>query len=90
MFIAAIAQSFLNAYIVMSISWRYDVFVVTNCTYEQIFGVMLLLGFLKHKTTKDEDFDKWMVSAVTRTFVGAIGVLVIWGVAFLIHYTFFR
>jgi len=72
-------------YIYWDICTLYGLTFLTQCGYKTFFGVILLLGILKGilKTSKSPKTSK---ETFTEIIGGQIGIFLIWGVAYLLHW----
>lgn len=84
----SILTSFLQTYIVISISEMYKLAFITRLSFAQIFGFLIVYGLISYKNDASKSYDD--TSDATndgslRATSYTVAYLLIWGMAYLIH-----
>lgn len=81
----------LLAYIILSISTLYGVSFISQLTFTQVFGTLIIISLVRYRKTKTEEKDlgevflEGSVGLLTNLFL----YLFVWGFAFLTYYMIF-
>lgn len=88
--IALIALSFLSsllgAHVLLSIAGLYGLSFITNFSFVQIVGLLIIIGILKFKYKKSETEDnsgEFLTEGLTAVVSTTVFYLLTWGLAFL-------
>lgn len=88
--VCSFLSSLLVSYVVLSVANLYCVGFITQLSFLQLYGVVLIVSLLKYKYEKskeeEESFSKFLKNAFTAQFTTIFIVFVTWGLAFLAHY----
>lgn len=87
---ASIALGFLNAYVVIDIAKLYNVSFITEATFAQVFGVLLIfsLSIIKPKDldiTKVKNKEEDALTIAEPALNKLVIILFAWGMAYFSH-----
>jgi hypothetical protein len=87
--ICAFFSGLLNTHIILDISNLYELKFITQFSFVQVYGVIILIGIITYKKQKKEekeyDFAESMVKGFSELFTKIIGVLCIWGLSYITY-----
>lgn len=81
----------LLTYIILSISTLYGISFISQLTFTQVFGTLIIISLVRYRKTKTEE--KELGDVFLEGFVGLLSntllYLFVWGFAFLTYYIVF-
>lgn len=87
MIVSAFLVSLLSTYVILEISELFKLDFITQYSFLQVYGFMVILNLLNHKAdekkkeTEDKSFSKLMESAFLHIFTSIAFYLLVWGLA---------
>lgn len=89
--VCSVLLQLLLTYIILSISTLYGISFITQLTFTQIFGTLIIISLVRYRNTKTEekDFGEVFLEGSKGIFGNTILYLTVWGLSFLTYYIVF-
>ena len=90
MFMITFFVGLLQVYVVLSIATLYALTFITQYSFLQILGLLIIIGLIKYEYKKSEDsnlkFSDAAIASITRILTDLTVILTVWGLAFIYHW----
>jgi hypothetical protein len=85
--IAGFFMGLLLTYVIRSIAQLYELGFITQFSFVQIYGVLVLISLIKYKYVKEDDkkFNEMIIENITKLIVNVIIILLAWGLSFIAY-----
>ena len=83
--------SFLMCYVVIDLIQLFNIPYLKTFSFFNVFGTIIILSIVRMKTENkksESETDDQMVRSIANTISGALSILMLWGLCYIIKYLF--